>query len=555
MSVKIKMILGFVIILVMVMVQSYLIVTMNSKRDVMSQQALALFQMNVVMKDRVIELKSLENDVQNLIQTKQEIPEDKKGQDAPAKSCAYFYKTLTQWYDAFLTSNSYANMNDALKQKVLDMKPWMVQIGTAIKQIHDIPPAKVEDRRKIFESDVRQPVTELQDIVHDFVGQNSQFFSAQNQSLLAYSSDMERNQMITIGLALLFIVFVIFYARHLLAPLNWLMEGVSKIRKGEANVVVRKRCNDELGRLADQFNEMIAEIKAHREHLEDMVLKRTQQLLEAKEALEQTNDNLVTTNQHLEDARRIMDLDMKMAVNIQLSFFPKRPPQSAEWEIAFAFLPMAGVAGDMYDFYEDKNGNVTGVSLMDVSGHGIASGLITMIAKSVVFRNFNKYTGIGLNRVIENTNDDLISELHNVDNYLTGILLRFKGNIVEYVNAGHPELLLRRASTNKVDIVGPDDGRNYKGYFLGLEAMKMPFSQINFPMRKDDTLLLYSDCLNESSNSEGEEYGIPRVMQSFTEAGGTAGDIVRNMVNGLYNFTGTQKLNDDLTIIAIRRLV
>ena len=29
-------------------------------------------------------------------------------------------------------------------------------------------------------------------------------------------------------------------------------------------------------------------------------------------------------------------------------------------------------------------------------------------------------------------------------------------------------------------IVAPEDGRNYKGYFLGLEAMKMPFRQINF---------------------------------------------------------------------------
>ena len=89
MSLKIKMILGYVIILVMVMVQSYLIVSMNGKRDVMSQQALALFQMNVVMKDRVVELKSLENDLLNVIQSKLPVPENKKGQDAPTQSCAY----------------------------------------------------------------------------------------------------------------------------------------------------------------------------------------------------------------------------------------------------------------------------------------------------------------------------------------------------------------------------------------------------------------------------------------------------------------------------------
>jgi sigma-B regulation protein RsbU (phosphoserine phosphatase) len=178
-----------------------------------------------------------------------------------------------------------------------------------------------------------------------------------------------------------------------------------------------------------------------------------------------------------------------------------------------------------------------------------------MIAKSAIFRNFNKNHELGLNRVMEVINDDLIMELNNVDNYLTGILVRFKGNIVEYVNAGHPELLMKRAGGSKVDIVAPDDGRSYKGYFLGLEAMKMPFRQINFPMRKDDVILMFSDCLNESMNSAGEEYGIERVMKGLGEATGSAGDIISSVVNGLIDFTGSNKFNDDLTVIAIRRLV
>ena len=555
MSLKLKMIMGYVIILVMVMIQSYLIVSMNGKRDVMSQQALALFQMNVVMKDRVIELKSLENDLQNLIQTKQAIPDNKSGKDALRKSCVMYFIALNQWHDAFLTSNSYANMNDALKQKFLDMKPYFGDIGKAIDEIRSIPPANVDARRNIFESAVTPAVAGLQLAANDFVGQNSQFFSAQNQSLLAYSASMERNQMITIAAAILFIILVTFYARYLLQPLNWLMDGINRIRKGDLGVVVRKRSRDELGRLADQFNAMLEEIKAHREHLEDMVTKRTEQLLEAKADLEKTNDSLVATNRSLEDARRIMDLDMKMAVNVQLSFFLKRPLQSDEWDVSFAFMPMSGVAGDMYDFYTDHSGKLTGASLMDVSGHGIASGLITMIAKSAIFRNFNKNPDLGLNRLMEVINDDLISELNNVDNYLTGILIRFKDNIVEYVNAGHPELLMKRAGTGRVDVVAPDDGRSYKGYFLGLEAMKMPFRQINFPMRKDDVILFFSDCLNESTNEAGEEYGIERVMDCFNKSSGSAGEVVNAMVNGLIDFTGSSKFNDDLTIIAIRRLV
>ena len=211
MSLKLKMIMGYVIILVMVMVQSYLIVSMNGKRDVMSQQAMQLFQMNLVMKDRVIELKSMENDLINMIQTKRPIPQHRKMKgvsDPPQQSCAYFLKSLLQWHDAFLSSNVYVNMNDALKQKILDMKPPLSQIDEAMTKIREIQPDRVDDRRKVFEESVHPAVLDLQNNSHDFVGQNSQFFSAQNQSLLAYSADMERNQMITIAAAMLFIIII-----------------------------------------------------------------------------------------------------------------------------------------------------------------------------------------------------------------------------------------------------------------------------------------------------------------------------------------------------------
>ena len=47
-------------------------------------------------------------------------------------------------------------------------------------------------------------------------------------------------------------------------------------------------------------------------------------------------------------------MDMKMAVNVQSSLFPKEPPRTAGWDIAFAFTPMKGISGDMYDFLSKK---------------------------------------------------------------------------------------------------------------------------------------------------------------------------------------------------------
>ena len=60
------------------------------------------------------------------------------------------------------------------------MKSSLSQIDEAMGKIRDIQPDRVDDRRKVFEESVRPAVVDLQNLTHDFVGQNSQFFLAQN---------------------------------------------------------------------------------------------------------------------------------------------------------------------------------------------------------------------------------------------------------------------------------------------------------------------------------------------------------------------------------------
>jgi sigma-B regulation protein RsbU (phosphoserine phosphatase) len=71
---------------------------------------------------------------------------------------------------------------------------------------------------------------------------------------------------------------------------------------------------------------------------------------------------------------------------------------------------MSGVSGDLYDFYQ-KEGRLTGLSLFDVSGHGIASGLITLLARSVILRVFMEAGTARLGEVRQKINSQLIEEL------------------------------------------------------------------------------------------------------------------------------------------------
>ncbi|HPL15551.1 MAG TPA: hypothetical protein PL180_02555 [Spirochaetota bacterium] len=155
------------------------------------------------------------------------------------------------------------------------------------------------------------------------------------------------------------------------------------------------------------------------EYLLDVIRDR-----EAK--LAQANLELTAANGKLLAAQEVAQRDLNMAVNVQRTFLPSEAPVSDEWELSYFLHPMAGVSGDFYDFYV-LDGRLAGVGIFDVSGHGIASALVTMIAKSIIFRNFKKRTGPGLGGVFDRSNHELYHEIGMSGFYLTGILLRLSG--------------------------------------------------------------------------------------------------------------------------------
>ena len=305
--------------------------------------------------------------------------------------------------------------------------------------------------------------------------------------------------------------------------------------------------------LVNQFIRSLFQFEELNKHLEHKVEERTTELRAAMEELEATNESLIMTNRELEDAKRIADRDMRMAVNLQSSILPG-PVQTSEWDVSCVYKPMSGVSGDLYDFF-DRDGRLLGAGIFDVSGHGIASGLITMIAKSIVYRNFTQHYDKKLSFIMSQINDALIEQVGNVDNYLTGILIKFKDNIVEYVNAGHTDLALRKANTKKVHLVNLKD-EDVKGPFLGLEELKTTYRTLAFRVDKGDELLLFTDCFNESKNAQGEEYGIERITAAFMRApSSSAADTVSFMMDDFYSFVAADQFKDDLTVVLIKRLV
>ncbi len=255
-------------------------------------------------------------------------------------------------------------------------------------------------------------------------------------------------------------------------------------------------------------------------------------------------------NRQLKKMQTMMQTEMEMAAQIQSRMFHGDPPADSAWDISIVFKPFSPVSGDFYDFYE-SGGILEGVSLFDVSGHGVSAGLITIIARALVFKGFTSMKGQPLDEVLSAINEELVKEIGQLDDFMTGILIRFTDGAAEYVNAGHPQLL-RRGADGAVSIIN-DAGRDIRGSFLGIDTIVPKFRAVKFEVNPGDQILAYSDGLVECINGAKSRYGLDRLMDAFRRAPcGSADMTMAGIIRDMEAFIGARPLRDDLTAILLR---
>jgi sigma-B regulation protein RsbU (phosphoserine phosphatase) len=273
----------------------------------------------------------------------------------------------------------------------------------------------------------------------------------------------------------------------------------------------------------------------------------------AKRELEMANSGLKELNSSLRLEQSMADIEMELAHDIQAALFPARPPVVEGWDIAFISRPRSGVSGDFYDFYTDGD-ILEGLSLFDVSGHGVAPALITILSKPVLFRNFKKLSSGKTAGIIDAANSDLVDQLEDINTYITGILLRMRDNNIEYVNAGHPDLLLMRNSSGSVKVVTDPECR-FKGKPIGISSHKSQYCSLRFSVSPGDSILIFTDGLTEGRNCSGLSFGRERIEIAFAETYGmSASGSIDHIMKRFGEFTNGEPASDDITVIIARRI-
>lgn len=277
------------------------------------------------------------------------------------------------------------------------------------------------------------------------------------------------------------------------------------------------------------------------ENLEKEVKERTQALTKA--------------NEELERRQAQANMDMELATHVQKSFYP-HDHNFIGWDVAVSFNPLSGVSGDLYDFFV-MEGRLRGFGLFDVSGHGISSGLVTMLAKNAIFHAFRTTLPLDLEEAMYVVNNQIISVKGEIENYLTGVLFRIdkeNPSSLEFVNAGGPHPIYKSKSKKKnAELLLPNEKKPHYG-MLGVNGLDVKFQTIKKKMKAGDVIVLYTDGISETENKNGEPFGKERIMEVLNNKTGTAQEIADAIMEDLRKFVGFEKVNDDITIIVMKKI-
>lgn len=276
--------------------------------------------------------------------------------------------------------------------------------------------------------------------------------------------------------------------------------------------------------------------------------------------VESQTKELTIAKESLENEINKANIDLKMAAIVQKKFLPEPDMVYVGWDVAVSYEPLSEVSGDLYDYY-GMGKMLDGIALFDVSGHGIASSLITTLAKNIIFQCFKpiRFNLMHTSHVMSEIDKNIKKAKGNIENYLTGVLFHFslfdKSDVcqVEMANAGHPHPLLYVAEENKVIELKPDNTFKQIGA-IGMNGVDVNCVDVNFRMAPGDILISYTDGLTEALNENHKQFGKESVKDIlFLHHDETARDITKAMTEALNAHLKDCLREDDVTMIVLKR--
>jgi phosphoserine phosphatase RsbU/P len=246
--------------------------------------------------------------------------------------------------------------------------------------------------------------------------------------------------------------------------------------------------------------------------------------------------------EELAQRERRMDQDLKAARKLQHVLQPREAPELRGLEIALRARPAREISGDVYDFF-DHGDDYSVIVFGDVSGKGAAAALYGALVSGLLRILAPRRRSPAV--LMQSLNESLLERKVDAQ-YATLLVALWESRLrrLTLCNAGaEPPMILRNG-----EIIKP----KAEGVPIGLLEDRQ-YEEIEFMAEIGDTILFFSDGVEDQLNAREEDYSRLRVIRMLKKHGAESpAAFAKAIFADLDTFREGTPITDDQSIVVMR---
>jgi len=245
-----------------------------------------------------------------------------------------------------------------------------------------------------------------------------------------------------------------------------------------------------------------------------------------------------------------MSAELDVVKKLQQMVLPKQSELDtiAGLDIAGYMEPADEVGGDYYDVLQ-QDGQLK-ISIGDVTGHGLESGLLMIMAQTTV-RTLHKINETDPVKFLDVLNQTLYDNLQRMesDRNMTLAILDYAGGVLK-LSGQHEETIVVRAD-GTLECIDTMD----LGFPIGLVDEIGDFiNQTEVQLNPGDVVVLYTDGIPEAKDINKKQYGLKRLGEAIVKNRHlSAREILEAAIEDVRRYIGTQRVFDDITLVVLKQ--
>jgi sigma-B regulation protein RsbU (phosphoserine phosphatase) len=305
------------------------------------------------------------------------------------------------------------------------------------------------------------------------------------------------------------IFFSRIFATSIIAPVSQLEHAMARVEGGDFSAFVPVDTNDELGAVAEHFNQMTEGLKE----------------------------------------RYRLQRSLDLAKEVQQNLLPRNDPVVKGLDVAGQSIYCDETGGDYFDYLSSNEWGPAklGVLIGDVSGHGIPSALLMATARAFMRQRSSRSGSMA--EVVSDVNRQLTRDVEETGRFMTlfYLLIDSAEKNMSWVRAGHDPAIWYDPATDQFEEL------HGGGMALGVDE-NLQFEQYQKSgLKEGQILLLGTDGLWETQNPAGTMFGKDRIYEIIRKkSDASAREILDSIVMKLERFRQSLEPEDDITLVVIK---